>query len=139
MMAAPHESDRNWAEVLLAGLGEPAPPPVWDELDGLLAPRRVMLRASYSLPDTFARIEAGGLDLAVLWACREGDNGLGTLERVRGLNCDLPCLLVTPDPSPVMLRRALALRACSVIGLPVGAPLLAEWLLRLLHRGPGVG
>lgn len=135
MMAVTNDSGA-WAEVLLAGLGEPSPPPVWGELDGLLAPRRVLLRPTCSLPDTFARIEAGGLDLAVLWAHDTCDSGLTALERIRGLSDDLPCLLVAPHPSPAMLRRALLLRAASVIALPVGAAMLAGWLLRLLNRRP---
>jgi CheY-like chemotaxis protein len=118
----------------MAGLGGAPRPALWDELEDLLAPQRVMLEPACSIPETFARIQAGGLDLAVLWAGPVGDNGLRTLERIRQLTDELPCLLVTPDPTAAMLRRALDLRAVSVIGQPVAPTLLASWMVRILDR-----
>ena len=125
---------RAWWEVLLAAPATDTLPRRRGELDRLLAPRGVALHRAGSPRETIERIEAGGVDLAVLWTDAAGLYGLRTLEIIRSLTADLPCLLVTPDTSDLTLRRALQLQAYSVIRQPVDSRMLAELLVRILRK-----
>ncbi len=121
-------------EVLCSAAEPAATQPWWSELDRLLSVRNVTLRAADSERDALERVEAGGVDLAVLCADAAGGGGLRTLEMIRSRTVSLPCLLVTPEASAAVLRRALALRAYSVIPQPVDALLLADLLVRVLQK-----
>lgn len=104
------------------------------DVDRLVAPEHIRLSEVDDDHQAVARIEAGGVDLAVLCSRGEDRGGLRTLEVVRARFSDLPCLLVAQEPTPVTLRRALELRAESVIPQPVDVPLLARLMVRILHK-----
>ena len=135
-LASAHLSD-GWREVLLSAAAANVTSPWLGELDGLLAQSRISLCRSATGRDTISRIQEGGIDLAVLLADGAGRCGLRTLELVRAVTPELPCLLVTPDTGVLTLRRALELEAYSVIRQPVDAHALARLLVRILQKTLG--
>jgi DNA-binding NarL/FixJ family response regulator len=123
-----------WREILLADCASDTLVSYRAELGLRLTPERVALRHAGSRKEAIELVEAGGVDLAVLWADAAGVHGLRTLEIIRSLTSELPCLLVTPDTSPLTLRRALELRAYSVLRHPVDSEVLAALLLSILRK-----
>ncbi|MCB9849945.1 MAG: hypothetical protein H6817_04495 [Phycisphaerales bacterium] len=127
------DSREPW-QVLMA-FGERGTPQPWTaEMDRLLDVRQVRFSQAAGDRQTVECIESGGVDLALLCGDRGGFDGLRTLEVIRAKFDDLPVLLVTHDASTLTLRRALALRAQSVIPQPVDAPLLADTMMRILRK-----
>ena len=118
LVASHHQHDCGW----------------YGELDGLLAPRWVSLVQTRRRRETVATLERGFVDLAVV-ASREGTEGLTTLEVIRSVRGDLPCVLVTAEATSGVLQRALALDAWSVVPAPVDSKRLADMLLSLLALG----
>ncbi len=135
-LASTHFRD-GWREVLLSATAADVAGSWFGELDGLLACSRISLCRSASGRDTVSRIQAGGIDLAVLLADGAGRYGLRTLELVRAVTPELPCLLVSPDTGAATLRRALELEAYSVIRQPVDSQQLAALLVRILRKTLG--
>jgi DNA-binding NarL/FixJ family response regulator len=126
-------TEARWA-VLMAGVRPDEPAPWVTDVDRLLARERVVLRQAADERQALGRLAAGDIDLALLCGTPLADDGLNLLEAVRMQYCDLPCLLVTGETSPRTLRRALHLRAASVIGEPVDPPVLADAVRRVLHK-----
>jgi two-component system chemotaxis response regulator CheY len=60
--------------------------------------------------------------------------GLETLQLVHEINEVLPCILVTADPSEVLMRQAFRARAYSVIPKPVSKHMLLYTVVRALMR-----
>jgi CheY-like chemotaxis protein len=120
--------------VLVALSGADAPRPWIPAVDRLVTPHRVQLTRAADDRQALARIDAGGVDLAVLCGDAPDFGGLRSLEVVRARFRDLPCLLVAQELTAITLRRALELRAESVVPQPVDAGLLAELMLRILRR-----
>jgi len=121
-------------EVLVAYSGVDAARPWVDEVDRLVAPWQISLSRAADDRQAFARIEAGGVDLAIVGDDTPGTGGLRTLEEFRHRFRELPCVLVTAVTSAMVLHRALELRAESVVPQPVDSPLLADLMVRILRR-----
>ena len=134
MMNSADSTRQAWWDVLLANPARGTLEPWEDDLSRLLAPEAVTLHRSGGRRETVERIEAGGLDLAVLCTESAGRAGMRTLEIIRSLTLELPCLLVTPDTSAAALCRALELRAYSVVHQPVDSEILARLLIRILQK-----
>jgi len=119
--------------VLVSLSGVDAPRPWLGDVDRLVTPQ---LRLSRATDDrqAVACIAAGGVDLAVLCGDTPGMGSLRSLELIRSHFSDLPCVLVAHETTAATLRRAMALRAESVVPYPVDAPLLAELMVRILRR-----
>jgi DNA-binding NtrC family response regulator len=134
MMTSHDAATRQWQNVLV-GTPPGDPHAVWyQDLDQRLAAEQVSLRRAATSQETIALVEAGGLDVAVLWADGRGAHGLRLLEIIRSLTPVLPCLLVTPDTGVLTMRRALELQAYSVIRQPVETTLLADLLVKILRK-----
>jgi len=129
--------DSSRWQVLLAAdepTADTIDPPWTREMTRLLADERVAFCRAAGTEQTVSRIASGAVDLAVLCGERSGSNGLKTLEVVRSRFVDLPCVLVTPETSSLTLRRAMALRAESVVPHPVDAAVLADVMMRILRK-----
>src|SRR5262245_60106099 len=61
-------------------------------------------------------------------------SGLETLELVRQINAQLPCILVTADPSEGLMRQAFKARVYSVIPKPVSKHVVIYTVVRALIR-----
>ncbi len=127
-------SRRDWREVLVATPGSEVQATWLGELDYLLTPENVALRRTTTRRDVLAHVESGGIDLAVLSADTAGNRGLRTLEMVRSITPELPCILVTADTSASTLQRALELQAYSVFREPVDSKQLATLLMKILRQ-----
>ncbi|HRX86595.1 MAG TPA: hypothetical protein P5572_16350 [Phycisphaerae bacterium] len=121
-------------QVLVSLAGVDAAGPWVHDVDRLVAPEQIRVSAADDERQAVARIEAGGVDLAVLCSQGATRGGLRTLEVVRARFTDLPCLVVAHETTAGILRRALELRAESVIPQPVNVPLLAQLMVRILKK-----
>lgn len=63
--------------------------------------------------------------------------GLETLELVRQINAQLPCILVTADPSEGLMRQAFRARVYSVIPKPVSKNVVLYLVVKALIRAYG--
>src|SRR5262249_28933913 len=61
-------------------------------------------------------------------------SGLETVQLVRQFNAVLPCILVTADADPALMRQAFSVQVYSVIPKPVSKNVLLYTLVRALVR-----
>lgn len=66
-------------------------------------------------------------------------SGLDTLRLVRQIHSALPAILVTGDPSDLLVRQAIAAKCFSVLPKPVNKHLLLYTVLKALSRFYGIG
>jgi CheY-like chemotaxis protein len=66
-------------------------------------------------------------------------SGLDTLRLVRQLHAELPAILVTGDPSDLLVRQAIRAQCFSVLPKPVNKHLLLYTVLKALSRFYGIG
>jgi two-component system chemotaxis response regulator CheY len=66
-------------------------------------------------------------------------SGLDTLRLVRQLHAELPAILVTGDPTDLLVRQAIRARCFSVLPKPVNKHLLLYTVLKALSRFYGIG
>lgn len=64
--------------------------------------------------------------------------GLEAVELVHQINALLPCILVTAEADPDLMRRAFSVRAYSVIPKPFNKNVLLYTVMRALARAYGV-
>ena len=64
--------------------------------------------------------------------------GLETLQFVRQINSRLPAILVTGDPSELLVRQAIQAQCFSVLPKPVNKHLLLYTVLKALSRFYGI-
>lgn len=103
----------------------------YDDVDELLTPHRISMCLAPKRTEAVRTVEQGLVDLAVV-ASRAGGDALATLEMLRSVRGDLPCVLVTGEATTNVLHRALRLDVQSVVPAPVDSRRLAELLARLL-------
>jgi len=103
----------------------------YDDVDELLSPHWITMCRAPERIDAVRSVEQGLVDLAVV-ASQAGGDALVTLEMLRSVRGDLPCVLVTAEASANLLHRALRLDAQSVVPAPVDSRRLAKLLARLL-------
>ena len=65
-------------------------------------------------------------------------SGLDTLRLVRQFNATLPAILVTGDPSDLLVRQAIQAKCFSVLPKPVNRHLLLYTVLKALSRFYGI-
>ena len=65
-------------------------------------------------------------------------SGLDTLRLVRQFHATLPAILVTGDPSELLVRQAIQLKCFSVLPKPVNRHLLLYTVLKALSRFYGI-
>jgi CheY-like chemotaxis protein len=65
-------------------------------------------------------------------------SGLDTLRLVRQFNATLPAILVTGDPSELLVRQAIQAKCFSVLPKPVNRHLLLYTVLKALSRFYGI-
>jgi len=87
---------------------------------------------AHSGPDAIRCVERGGLAGAVLIGDRGAIDGLALLRIIRSIDAELPCWLVTNEPTRPTLEVALSLRATCVMNQPASGAELALAVRRLL-------
>jgi len=66
-------------------------------------------------------------------------SGLDTLRLVRQVHAELPAILVTGDPTDLLVRQAIRARCFRVLPKPVNKHLLLYTVLKALSRFYGIG
>jgi CheY-like chemotaxis protein len=79
-------------------------------------------------------VQAGDVQLVLIDMHLPGLTGLETLQLVRQFKAVLPAILVTGDPSAIVLRQAQQAQVYSVIPKPVSKNVVLYTVVRALHR-----
>lgn len=102
------------------------------EVVAVFDPTGLAVFQAHSGPDAIRRVERGGLAGAVLIGDRAQIDGLALLRIIRSIDAELPCWLVTNEPTRLTLEVALSLRATCVMSQPATGAELALAVRRLL-------
>ena len=120
-------------EILVAHRPEVDGPRWIQEVDDSLRPAGLTVFRARTGGETIRRVELGGLAAAVLITDRRWIDGLSLLSIIRSVDTELPCWLVTENPTRQTLQTALSLRVASVLAYPKAASELILGLRRFLQ------
>ena len=105
----------------LAGQGRWA-----DALTEMFEPQGIAVRRTANGPETISVVEREQVAVAVLAVEQPRLDGLSVLRMIRGVNAALPCVLVSPQASRLVMEQALGLGAYSVLETPVDTDIMAQ-------------
>jgi CheY-like chemotaxis protein len=97
-----------------------------DALADLFEPQGIAVRRTADGPETISVVRREQVSVAVLAVEQPRLDGLSVLRMIRGVNAALPCVLVSPQASRLVMEQALGLGAYSVLDAPVDAGILAQ-------------
>lgn len=118
MVSADRATDLGWAERLAARL----------------SPQGIAVRCVCHESEAFCMVRRGHLKLAVLDTLAPRLSGLNLLRRIRSIDRELPCVLVSPEVDGRYMRAALDLRAHSVLTRPVDETILRDLIAAVFRR-----
>lgn len=104
----------------------------WRGVDDVFRPIGLAPVFAESSAEAIAWVERGGLAAAIVTRDRSRGDGLTLLRIIRSIDGNLPCWLVTNDPSRATLEAAFLLRTTCVLRsppTPAGLALAARRLL----------
>ncbi len=108
-------------------------------LEGALRPLPVELHWSRTDHEAIGLATATRLDLGVVDDDLTEGGGLGLVRRIRMLGMGFPCLLVSREPQPRLLQKALELEVFSVVDVKAYqstlVPLVCEMLTNMARTG----
>ena len=103
-------------------------------LAGFLSQRPVDLHWSRSETDAICHVSEKAVHLAVVDDQMPSIGGLALLRRIRRLGLAFPCLLVSHQPDPRLLREALELDVFSVVDEGTAQAALVPQVLKVFQR-----
>ncbi len=105
-----------------------------DWLRGKLEPNGLAVHRAYSGDEALEVVRAGSLSLAVLGTQAPRSGGLALLRQIRSVDARLPCVLVAGGIDGRYLRKALELKAYSVLTTPVDQDILRDLIAAVFRR-----
>lgn len=110
----------------------------WPSLQRLLALMGITAVPAESGAEALRIARSQPIDAAVVEENLPRLGGLQTVELLRKVRREMPCILVAWHPGKYLLRRALRVEAFSVIDREVPTEILAVHVLRALQRFHGI-